>query len=486
MPVSTPDGAESRVTLPEVDGFVWHGFIPNIEPGQRYGYRVHGPYDPAAGQRCNPNKLLIDPYAKAIDGTFEWNQSLFGYNFGEPDSRNDDDSAASMPKSVVINPFFDWGVDRPPGHEYADTVIYEAHVKGLTQTHPDIPENIRGTYAAVAHPVIIEHLKSLGVNAIELMPTHHFVDDSTLIDKGLTNYWGYNTIGFLAPEAGYSSSTTPGGQVQEFKAMVRALHEADIEVILDVVYNHTAEGNHLGPTLSMRGIDNAAYYRLVEDDKRYYMDYTGTGNSLNVGHPHTLQLIMDSLRYWVTRDARRRVPLRPRLHTGPGVLRRGPAVGVFRTGATGSDGQPGQADRRALGCRTGRIPGRQLPAAVDGVERQVPRHRPRLLARRACHARRVRLPADRIGRPLRAHRPPPRRVDQLRHRPRRVHTAGPGVLQRQAQRRQQARTTATARATTDPGTAGRKGRPTIPRSMSYGRSSNGISLSRFCFRKEFR
>ncbi len=294
------DGAESRVTLPEVDGFVWHGFIPNIEPGQRYGYRVHGPYDPAAGQRCNPNKLLIDPYAKAIDGTFQWNQSLFGYNFGDPDSRNDDDSAASMPKSVVINPFFDWGVDRPPGHEYADTVIYEAHVKGLTQTHPDIPENIRGTYAAVAHPVIIEHLKSLGVNAIELMPVHDFVDDSTLIDKGLTNYWGYNTIGFLAPEPKYSSSSSPGGQVQEFKAMVRALHEADIEVILDVVYNHTAEGNHLGPTLSMRGIDNAAYYRLVDNDLRYYLDYTGTGNSLNVGHPHSLQLIMDSLRYWVT------------------------------------------------------------------------------------------------------------------------------------------------------------------------------------------
>jgi glycogen operon protein len=294
------DGTESRVTLPEVDGFVWHGFIPNIEPGQRYGYRVYGPYDPAAGQRCNPNKLLLDPYAKAIDGTFEWNQSLFGYNFGDPDRRNDDDSAPSVAKSVVINPFFDWGVDRPPGHEYADTVIYEAHVKGLTQTHPDIPEQIRGTYGAAAHPVIIEHLKSLGVNAIELMPVHHFANDSTLIDKGLSNYWGYNTIGFLAPDPKYSSSSTPGGQVQEFKAMVRALHEADIEVILDVVYNHTAEGNHLGPTLSMRGIDNAAYYRLVDDDKRYYMDYTGTGNSLNVGHPHTLQLIMDSLRYWVT------------------------------------------------------------------------------------------------------------------------------------------------------------------------------------------
>jgi len=294
------NGDETRVTLPEVDGFVWHGFIPNIEPGQRYGYRVYGPYDPGAGQRCNPNKLLIDPYAKAIDGTFEWNQSLFGYNFGDPDSRNDEDSAASMPKSVVINPYFDWGVDRPPQHEYADTVIYEAHVKGLTQTHPDIPENIRGTYAAVAHPVIIEHLKSLGVNAIELMPVHHFVNDSTLVEKALSNYWGYNTIGFLAPDSKYSSSPNPGGQVQEFKAMVRALHEAGIEVILDVVYNHTAEGNHLGPTLSMRGIDNAAYYRLVDDDKRYYMDYTGTGNSLNVGHPHSLQLIMDSLRYWVT------------------------------------------------------------------------------------------------------------------------------------------------------------------------------------------
>ncbi|SPM32448.1 Pullulanase/glycogen debranching enzyme [Mycobacterium rhizamassiliense] len=294
------DGTETRITLPEVDYFVWHGYIPGIEPGQRYGYRVHGAYEPEAGLRCNPNKLLLDPYAKAIDGTFEWNQSLFSYNFGDPDSRNDDDSAASMPKSVVINPFFDWGNDRPPEHEYADTVIYEAHVKGLTQTHPDIPEQIRGTYTGVAHPVMIEHLKSLGVTAIELMPVHHFANDSTLVDKGLSNYWGYNTIGFFAPDFKYTSSTSPGGQVQEFKAMVRALHEAGIEVILDVVYNHTAEGNHMGPTLSMRGIDNPAYYRLVDDDKQYYMDYTGTGNSLNVGHPHALQLIMDSLRYWVT------------------------------------------------------------------------------------------------------------------------------------------------------------------------------------------
>ena len=295
-----PDGTERRVTLPEVDGFVWHTFLPGIEPGQRYGYRIHGPHDPANGLRCNPNKLLLDPYSKAIDGVFDWSQSLFGYNFGDPDSRNDDDSAAGMPKSVVINPFFDWGVDRPPQREYADSIIYEAHVKGLTETHPDIPDQLRGTYAGIAHPAIIEHLKSLGITAIELMPVHHFANDSTLMDKGLSNYWGYNTIGFFAPDAKYTSSTTPGGQVQEFKAMVRALHEADIEVILDVVYNHTAEGNHLGPTLSMRGIDNPAYYRLVDDDKRYYMDYTGTGNSLNVGNPHSLQLIMDSLRYWVT------------------------------------------------------------------------------------------------------------------------------------------------------------------------------------------
>jgi isoamylase len=294
------DDTESRITLPEVDSFVWHGFVPAIEPGQRYGYRVYGPYQPQDGLRCNPNKLLLDPYSKAIDGTFEWNQSLFSYTFGDPDSRNDDDSAASMPKSVVISPFFDWANDRPPNHEYADTVIYEAHVKGLTETHPDIPEQIRGTYAAVAHPVIIEHLTSIGVNAIELMPVHHFANDSTLIEKGLSNYWGYNTISFFAPDPKYSSATSAGGQVQEFKAMVRTLHEAGIEVILDVVYNHTAEGNHMGPTLSMRGIDNAAYYRLVDDDKRYYMDYTGTGNSLNVGHPHSLQLIMDSLRYWVT------------------------------------------------------------------------------------------------------------------------------------------------------------------------------------------
>jgi glycogen operon protein len=294
------DGTETRIDLPEVDGFVWHAFLPGVEPGQRYGYRVHGPWNPAAGQRCNPNKLLLDPYAKAIDGRIDWHESLFGYHWTDPDSKNDDDSAQHMPKCVVINPFFDWGVDRPPKRPYAESIIYETHVKGMTISHPDVPETMRGTYAGMAHPAIIEHLNRLGVTAVELMPVHHFANDSTLIDKGLSNYWGYNSIGFFAPDHKYSSSSSPGGHVQEFKAMVRALHEAGIEVILDVVYNHTAEGNHLGPMLSFRGIDNAAYYRLVDDDQQYYMDYTGTGNTLNVRHPHVLQLIMDSLRYWVT------------------------------------------------------------------------------------------------------------------------------------------------------------------------------------------
>ncbi|RKR74666.1 glycogen debranching protein GlgX [Frondihabitans australicus] len=294
------DGTETQVDLLEVDAYVWHGYLPTVQPGQRYGYRVHGPYDPAKGLRANPNKLLLDPYAKATAGEIDWDEALFSYNFGDPASRNDKDSAPHMMMGVVINPFFDWQGDRPPKYSYDETVIYEAHVKGLTETHPDIPEEQRGTYAGVAHPAIIDHLKGLGVTAIELMPVHQFVQDNTLLEKGLRNYWGYNSIGFFAPHQQYSSVEDHGQQVQEFKTMVRVLHDAGIEVIIDVVYNHTAEGNHLGPTLSFKGIDNAAYYRLVEDDKQYYMDYTGTGNSLNVRHPHSLQLIMDSLRYWVT------------------------------------------------------------------------------------------------------------------------------------------------------------------------------------------
>jgi glycogen operon protein len=294
------DGAETRRTLPERDGLIWHGYLPRVGPGQRYGYRVHGPYEPAAGLRCNPSKLLLDPYAKAIDGRIRWNEALFAYRFGDPDSRNDTDSGPYAMTSVVINPFFDWSEDRPPRTPYHQTVIYEAHVKGMTMRHPGVPDNVRGSYAGLAHPVMIEHLHTLGVTAIELMPVHQFVHDSTLDERGLGNYWGYNTIGFFAPHNGYSCFGTRGQQVQEFKTMVRTLHRAGIEVILDVVYNHTAEGNHLGPTLSFRGIDNAAYYRLVDGDEKHYFDTTGTGNSLNVRHHESLRLIMDSLRYWVT------------------------------------------------------------------------------------------------------------------------------------------------------------------------------------------
>ena len=294
------EGGEERIRLEEIDAFCWHAYLPAVAPGQRYGYRVHGPWAPERGQRCNPAKLLLDPYAKAIEGQVHWDQACFPYNFGDENSRNDDDSAPFVPRSVVHNPYFDWGNDRPPDIQLNESVIYETHVKGFTIRHPDIPESQRGTYSGLAHPAAVEYLTGLGVTAVELLPVHQFVHDAHLIERGLRNYWGYNSIGFLAPHNEYAAAGQRGEQVAEFKAMVRALHEAGIEVILDVVYNHTAEGNHLGPVLSMKGIDNAAYYRLVSEDPRFYYDTTGTGNSLNVGHPHTLQLIMDSLRYWVT------------------------------------------------------------------------------------------------------------------------------------------------------------------------------------------
>jgi isoamylase len=293
------DGEETRVTLEEVDAFCWHAYLPGILPGQRYGYRVHGPWAPGEGHRCNPNKLLIDPYAKAIEGAVDWSEACFTYRFSDPEARNDDDSAAHIPKAVVHNPYFDWGNDRPPDVPLHETIIYETHLKGFTKTLPDVPEGLRGTYAGMAHPAAIDYLQTLGITTVELLPVHQFVQDSVLRDRNLRNYWGYNSIGFFAPHNEYSSSGDDGQQVQEFKNLVRSLHEANIEVILDVVYNHTAEGNHLGPTLSFKGIDNRAYYRLVPDDPAFYFDTTGTGNSLNVRHPHTLQLIMDSLRYWV-------------------------------------------------------------------------------------------------------------------------------------------------------------------------------------------
>ncbi|MEV7545367.1 glycogen debranching protein GlgX [Streptomyces sp. NPDC089915] len=292
------DGSETAVELRETDAFVRHAYLPGVMPGQRYGFRVHGPYEPERGLRCNAAKLLLDPYARAISGRIGWGEEVYGYHFGRPDSRNDLDSAPHTMSSVVVNPYFDWANDRPPRHEYHHTVLYEAHVKGLTMRHPDLPEELRGTYGALAHPAVISHLVKLGVTALELMPVHQYVNDHRLANDGLSNYWGYNTIGFFAPHNGYASGDR-GQQVLEFKSAVRALHEAGIEVILDVVYNHTAEGNHLGPTLSFRGLDNASYYRLA-DDPRHYTDTTGTGNSLLMRSPHVLQLIMDSLRYWVT------------------------------------------------------------------------------------------------------------------------------------------------------------------------------------------
>jgi isoamylase len=293
------DGQETCIELIEVDGNVWHAYLPRLQPGQRYGYRVYGPHEPNKGHRCNPSKFLLDPYAKAISGQIDGHESLFSYRFADPTEFNDLDSLGHTMLSVVTTPYFDWGHDRPPQHQYHESVIYEMHVKGLTMSHPGIPDDVRGSYAAVGHPAIIDHLTSLGITAVELLPVHQFVNDSHLVDHGLSNYWGYNTIGFLAPHNGYTSALDLGQQATEFKAMVKALHEADIEVILDVVYNHTAEGNELGPTIAFRGIDNAAYYRLVDDAKQHYYDTTGTGNSLLMRNPHVLQLIMDSLRYWV-------------------------------------------------------------------------------------------------------------------------------------------------------------------------------------------
>jgi isoamylase len=291
---------ETRINLPEVTALCWHGYLPGVTPGQRYGFRVHGPWSPDEGYWCNPNKLLLDPYAKAVDGAWAWDESMFAYHFDNPDgSRNVLDSAPHMPKSVVVEQSFDWGNDHPPRTPWHKTVVYETHVKGFTKRNPKLPEKIRGTYAGLAHPESINYLRSLGVTAVELLPVHQFVQDSLLLERGLRNYWGYNSIGFFAPHNEFSSSGTAGEQVTEFKQAVKALHAAGIEVILDVVYNHTAEGNHLGPILSFKGIDNGAYYRRVGDNRRYYMDYTGTGNTLNMMHPNVLQLLMDSLRYWV-------------------------------------------------------------------------------------------------------------------------------------------------------------------------------------------
>jgi isoamylase len=294
------EGGERRIDLPESSGFCWHGFVPGIGAGQRYGFRVHGPWAPDEGHRCNPAKLLLDPYARAIEGGIEWNEAVYPYRFDDPEGPpNDTDSAPYVSRSIVVDGSFDWEQDRHPDTSLHETIIYELHVKGFSARHPEIPPELRGTYGALAHPAAIDYLRRLGITAVELMPVHQFVHDHHLVDRGLRNYWGYNSIGYLAPHNEYCGTGQRGEQVQEFKRMVKALHAAGIEVILDVVYNHTAEGNHLGPMLCLKGFDNASYYRLMADDPRHYMDYTGTGNSLNMRHPHALQLVMDSLRYWI-------------------------------------------------------------------------------------------------------------------------------------------------------------------------------------------
>src|SRR5215813_4112624 len=298
-----PDDAReaARIPLTERDGFVWHAYLPDVRPGQLYGYRVHGPWAPEGGHRFNPAKLLIDPYARAVSGLIAWSDALFGHDVTDASAdprASQSDSAGAMPKCIVVEPTFSWGDDRPPGTPWSRTVVYECHVKGLTKLHPDVPEPLRGTYLGLSMEPILEHLTALGVTAVELMPVHHAVTEHHLAERGLTDYWGYNSIAFFAPDLRYATGG-PGSQVAEFKTMVKRLHGAGIEVILDVVYNHTAEGNHLGPTLSLRGIDNVAYYRLAPEDRQQYVDFTGCGNSLNMLHPRTIQLIMDSLRYWV-------------------------------------------------------------------------------------------------------------------------------------------------------------------------------------------
>ena len=292
----------SCVSLPEQTNMVWHGYFPDVRPGQLYGYRVHGPYDPAAGHRFNPSKIVIDPYGKSVGRGVKWDDSMFGYTVGSRDadlSFDKRDNAAFAPLTAVIDPSFTWGDDRPPRTPWNKTVIYEMHVKGFTKLHPRIPESMRGTYEALTMEPALEHLQRLGVTAVELMPVHYHAYDRHLVDRGLANYWGYNTLSFFAPDIRYSASGQPSESVREFKRMVKALHSAGLEVILDVVYNHTAEGNHMGPTLSLRGVDNSSYYRLMPHDQRHYLDFTGCGNTLNMQSPQVLQLIMDSLRYWV-------------------------------------------------------------------------------------------------------------------------------------------------------------------------------------------
>ena len=392
------------IVITERTAFSWHCYLPGVGPGQMYGYRVHGPYEPERGLRFNPAKLLVDPYATAVAGDVKWDEPIFPYVMGgaeEDRARDDCDDAAGMPKSVVTNPYFDWEGDRRPNTPLSESVIYEVHVKGFTQTNPDVAESVRGTYAGLVAPASLRHLKNLGITAVELLPVHDFLDDKHLIDKGLKNYWGYNTTNFFSPAARYSSSGDSGEQVNEFKAMVKALHREGIEVILDVVYNHTSEGNHMGPMLSFRGVDNPTYYRLVADDQRFYMDYTGTGNSLNVRHPQVLKLIMDSLRYWAIEMHVDGFRFESRIHARARTARRRPSLGILRYHQSRPGALAAQADRRTVGRGRRWLPSRELPGPLGRMERKVSRHGAPLLEERRRAALRSRVPLDRVERSLR-------------------------------------------------------------------------------------
>jgi isoamylase len=358
------------VELKEQTAFVWHGLLRGIKPGQRYGYRVDGPWEPEKGLRFNKNKLLVDPYAKAISGKVDHKGPIMPYDVESGDDLkfSDIDDADFVPKSVVVDRKFDWGDDCLPETPISDSIIYEVHVRGFSMRNPDVPEKLRGTYAGLAHDASIAYLKKLGITAVELLPVHHFIDEGHLLDKGLRDYWGYNTLGYFAPMARYSSSGDDGEQVTEFKQMVKRLHAEGLEVILDVVYNHTCEGNEKGPILSLKGVDNTTYYRTVAEDGRYYVDYTGTGNTLNVYHPQTLKLLMDSLRYCG------RLPVRSCINARARVARRKQAWSILRYDSSGSNSGGRQVNRRAVGYWRGRLPGGKLSRPLGGVEWQIPRH----------------------------------------------------------------------------------------------------------------
>ena len=454
--IGAPNGrptptSRSASSSREVDGHCWHAYLPGVRPGQRYGYRVHGPWDPDQGPVVQPVASCCStrtPRRSTARST--GTPACFAYDFDDPDSRNDDDSAPHVPKAVVADPFFDWGNDRPPrAPDARDGDLRGPRARASRSATPASPTSCAARTRASPTRPSSSTSPSLGITAVELMPVHQFVHDHHLIERGLRNYWGYNSIGYLAPHNGYTVSghgarrraaqhrRRPAAvQVQEFKTMVKALHAAGIEVILDVVYNHTAEGNHLGPTLSMRGIDNLAYYRVMDDEPAPLPRLHGHGQQPQHAPPARAAADHGQPALLGHRDARRRLPLRPRVDARPGAARRRPAVGVLRPRAAGSRRVAGEADRRAVGRRRGRLPGRQLPAPVVGVERPLPRHDPRLLARRAGDARRVRLPVHRQLRPLPGRHPPADGVDQLRHRPRRLHAARPRLVQRQAQRGQ--------------------------------------------------